>query len=71
MDLETKLWNIKKFLWIPFENKELDNILERKFSSESEKLTVINKISQFIHYFEIFKNIQPFMQVIHACVVRA
>ena len=71
MDFETKFLDIKKFLWIPFENKELEDILERKFSSESEKFTIINKISQFIHYFEIFKNIQPFMQMIHRCVVRA
>ncbi len=71
MDNDTLLFGIKDFLLIPPDDTELEEVLEKKALQESDKTSVLNKIYHFIQFFELFKNIPPFMKSIYMCIKKS
>jgi len=68
MDFESKYFEIRQFLSISELEFNLDKKIDEFFDSDSLKMEIISKITQFIHYFSIFKNIKPFMNSVYLCI---
>ncbi len=66
MDIESKLSEIKTFLSISEEKFDLDKVIY-DFPDEI-KLQLLEKVSNFITNFNMFKNIKPFMNSVYICV---
>jgi hypothetical protein len=60
--------DIKEFLSIPGDNKELEKVLGDSSFSEEEQVQILKKILKFIKYFTIFKDIKPFMGAVYICI---
>jgi len=68
MDFESKYFEIRQFLSISELEFNLDKKIDEFFDSDSLKLEILSKITQFIYYFSIFKNIKPFMNSVYYCI---
>ncbi len=68
MDLESKYFEIRQFLSISELEFNLDKKIDEFFDSDSLKMEILSKITQFIYYFSIFKNIKPFMNSVYFCI---
>lgn len=68
MDFESKYIEIRQFLSVPELEFNLDKKIDESFDSDSIKLDILSKITQFINYFSIFKNIKPFMNSVYCCI---
>ena len=68
MDFESKYIEIRQFLSVPELEFNLDKKIDESFDSDSIKLEILSKITQFINYFSIFKNIKPFMNSVYYCI---
>ncbi len=66
--IRLKCTEINDFLSISAENTELLDILNKFEYSEPDKLTILERISKFINYFSMFKDIVPFMKSLHSCI---
>lgn len=60
--LNSAYQKIKNFLSIPNDNEELERIIERYSFSEEFLLQLLDKIYQFLNYFAMFNDIEPFMK---------
>ncbi len=68
MDFESKYIEIRQFLSVPELEFNLDKKIDESFDSDSIKLEILSKITQFINYFSIFKTIKPFMNSVYYCI---
>ena len=68
MDFESKYFEIKQFLSISEQEFNLDKKIDEYFDSDSLKMEILSKITQFINYFSIFKNVKPFMNSLYLCI---
>jgi hypothetical protein len=53
---------LKTFLSIPNDNRELERIIDRLNFSDEFLLQILEKINEFINYFAMFNDIEPFMK---------
>ncbi|TFF97204.1 MAG: hypothetical protein EU541_08530, partial [Promethearchaeota archaeon] len=60
--LNSAYQKIKNFLSISNDNEELERIIERYSFSEEFLLQLLDKIYQFLNYFAMFNDIEPFMK---------
>ena len=68
MDFESKYVEIRQFLSISELEFNLDKKIDEFFDSDSLKMEILSKITQFIYYFSIFKSIKPFMNSVYYCI---
>ena len=68
MDFESKYFEIRQFLSVSELEFNLDKKIDELFDSDSHKMEILSKITQFIHYFSIFKNVKPFMNSVYYCI---
>ena len=68
MDFESKYFEIRQFLSISELEFNLDKKIDELFDSDSLKMEILSKITQFIYYFSIFKNVKPFMKSVYYCI---
>jgi len=68
MDFESKYFEIRQFLSISELEFNLDKKIDEYFDSDRLKIEILSKITQFIYYFSIFKNIKPFMNSVYYCI---
>jgi len=68
MDFESKYLEIRQFLSISELNFNLDKKIDELFDSDSLKMEILSNITQFIHYFSIFKDVKPFMNSVYNCI---
>jgi len=68
MDFESKYIEIRQFLSISELEFNLDKKIDELFDSDNLKMEILSKITQFISYFSIFKNIKPFMNSVYYCI---
>jgi len=68
MNFESKYIEIRQFLSVPELEFNLDKKIDGLFDSDSLKMEILSKITQFINYFSIFKNIKPFMNSVYYCI---
>jgi len=66
MDIKSKLSEIKTFLSISEKKFDLDKVIY-EFPDEI-RLPLLDKVSNFITNFNMFKNIKPFMNSVYICV---
>ena len=64
----SKFEEIQSFLSIPDDHFDLEDLINRNFFSAQEKVTILDKILNFINHFQMFKSIKPFMKSIYNCV---
>jgi hypothetical protein len=63
--------NIKNFLSIPSDNRELEGIIERLNFSDEFLLRILEKMYEFINYFAMFNDIEPFMKSLFITIKRS
>lgn len=68
MEFETKYSEIRKFLSVSEQDFKLDKKIDELFDSDSFKMEILSKITQFINYFSIFKNVKAFMNSVYYCI---
>jgi hypothetical protein len=68
MDFESKYFEIKQFLSVSELEFNLDKKIDKNFDSDTLKMEILSKITQFINYFSIFKNVKPFMNSVYYCI---
>jgi len=68
MDFESKYIEIRQFLSVSELEYNLDKKIDELFDSDSLKMEILSKITQFINYFSIFKNVKPFMNSVYYCI---
>lgn len=68
MDFESKYIEIRQFLSVPELEFNLDKKIDGLFDSDNIKMEILSKITQFINYFSIFKNVKPFMNSVYYCI---
>jgi len=61
---------IKEFLSIPGDNKELEQAIDKSSFPEEEQVVILEKILRFIKYFSMFKDIKPFMGAVFNIVMK-
>jgi len=61
-DLSFKFDQIKRFLSIPEENKDLESIVREWPKPDDFKLKILEKVLNFVYHFAMFKDIKPFMR---------
>jgi len=68
MDFEPKYIEIRQFLSVSELDFNLDKKIDEIFDSDNRKMEILSKITQFINYFSIFKNVKPFMNSVYCCI---
>jgi hypothetical protein len=68
MDLDSKYTDIKRFLSLPDETFNLEQLLNNYYNKETVRLEILGSISNFIQYFSMFKTIKPFMKSVYFCI---
>jgi len=68
MDFEPKYVEIRQFLSVSELDFNLDKKIDEFFDSDNRKMEILSKITQFINYFSIFKNVKPFMNSVYYCI---
>jgi hypothetical protein len=68
MGLGDKYSEIKQFLSISEDRFDLDKYVEDWKEPEDRRAQVLEQIVNFIHHFEMFKDIEPFMSSVYICV---
>ena len=68
MDFESKYIEIRQFLSVSELEFNLDKKIDELFDSDNLKMEILSKITQFINYFSIFKNVKPFMNSVYNCI---
>ena len=68
MDFESKYIEIREFLSVSELEFNLDKKIDELFDSDNLKMEILSKITQFINYFSIFKNVKPFMNSVYYCI---
>lgn len=68
MEFESKYSFIKTFLSIPDDSFILKEKIDSLIESDSLKEEILARITQFIYYFSMFKNISPFMSSVYSCI---
>ena len=68
MDFESKYIEIRQFLSVSELEFNLDKKIDELFDSDNLKMEILSKITQFINYFSIFKNVKPFMNSVYYCI---
>jgi len=61
---------IKQFLSISGDNKELEQIIDKSSFSEEEQVVILEKILRFVKYFSMFKDIKPFMEAVYNIILK-
>jgi len=61
-DLTFKFDQIKRFLSIPENNKDLESITSEWSKPDEFKLKSLEKVLNFVYHFAMFKDIKPFMK---------
>jgi hypothetical protein len=70
MDLKSRYIDIRNYLSVPEEDFKLESQLNTNYEMESKKSEVLGIITQFINYFSLFREIQPFMLSVYNCVAK-
>lgn len=68
MDFESKYIEIRQFLSVSELDFNLDKKIDALFEPDNLKMEILSKITQFINYFSIFKNVKPFMNSVYNCI---
>ncbi|MBY9016238.1 MAG: hypothetical protein KGD68_11140 [Candidatus Lokiarchaeota archaeon] len=68
MDLDSKYTEIKRFLLLPDEAFNLEQLLNKYYNKEADRLEILGSIIYFIQNFSIFKTIKPFMKSVYFCI---
>ena len=61
---------IKHFLSISGDNKELEQCIDKGSLSEEEQVIILKKILKFVKYFSMFKEIKPFMEAVYNIILK-
>lgn len=69
--ISSRYQKIKDFLSIPNGNRELERIIERLNLSDEFLLQILDKIYEFINYFSMFNEIEPFMKSLFITIKRS
>ena len=64
-EIEYKLLEIQAFLSIPDEKFRLNEVLQRNFHSVQIQSIILNRITNYLYKFQLFKDIAPFMDVVY------
>ncbi|MFX0033280.1 MAG: hypothetical protein ACFE8E_01620 [Candidatus Hodarchaeota archaeon] len=70
MEFESKYSVIKTFLSIPDNSYKLKQKIDSLFQSDTFKEEILARITQFMYYFSMFKNITSFMNSVYRCIER-
>ncbi|MFX1496425.1 MAG: hypothetical protein ACFFBH_02755 [Promethearchaeota archaeon] len=68
MKFQSKYSFIKTFLSIPDDSFLLKKKIDSLIESDSFKEEILARITQFIYYFSMFKNLTPFMSSVYSCI---
>jgi hypothetical protein len=70
VDLSSLYSEVKQFLSIPKKNIDLEQNLNRYYSTESDenKLEILGDILSFIDKFSMFRDLKPFMKSLYSCI---
>lgn len=68
MDLDSKYSEIKRFLSLPDEAFNLEQLVNKYYDKETDRLEILGSITYFIQNFSIFKTIKPFMKSVYSCI---
>ncbi len=68
MSFQNKYSEIQKFLSIPADKFDIEQIVNDNFESDDLKLNILGKILGFIYYFSPFKDNRAFMNSVYLCV---
>jgi len=68
MDLDFKYSEIKRYLSLPDDVFNLEQLLNKYYNKEADRIEILGSISYFIQYFSIFKTVKPFMKSVYFCI---
>jgi len=68
MSFQNKYSEIQKFLSVPDDNFDVEQIVNDNFETDELKLKILEKILVFIYYFSLFKENRAFMNSVYKCV---
>jgi len=68
MDLDLKYSEIKRYLSLPDDVFNLEQLLNKYYNKEADRIEILGSISYFIQYFSIFKTVKPFMKSVYFCI---
>jgi len=68
MSFQNKYSEIQKFLSVPADKFDIEQIVNENFESDDLKLNILGKILGFIYYFSPFKDNRAFMNSVYLCV---
>jgi len=68
MDLDLKYSEIKRYLSLPDDAFNLEQLLNKYYNKEADRIEILGSISYFIQYFSIFKTVKPFMKSVYFCI---
>ncbi len=68
MELKSKFIEIKQFLSISNDNKELEQCLSKYHFSDYTTDQILDIILKFVNYFSMFKELTPFMNSVYNCI---
>ena len=68
MDLDSKYSEIKQYLSLPDDAFNLEQLLNKHYNKEADRIEILGTISYFIQYFSIFKAVKPFMKSVYFCI---
>jgi len=68
MDLDLKYSEIKRYLSLPDDAFNLEQLLNKYYKKEADRIEILGSISYFIQYFSIFKTVKPFMKSVYFCI---
>lgn len=69
MALGSRYSEIKAFLSIPDDQFKLQQMINTFFESDDFKIEIVGKIINFINFFSMFKDVQPFMLSVYRCII--
>ena len=68
MEFESKYFEMRELLSVSEQEFKLDKKIDELLDSDSFKMEILSKITQFINYFSIFKNEKAFMNSVYYCI---
>ncbi len=68
MDLDSKYSEIKRYLSLPDDVFNLEQLLNKYYDKEADRIEILGSILYFIQNFSIFKKVKPFMKSVYFCI---
>lgn len=68
MEMELILEAIQDFVGLPDDLYDLEDLIKKKSDQAELRLSILECVYNFIHLFQMFKNIKPLMRSVYKCV---